>query len=323
MFDDIPPWQHRQLNNDDLYLVENSHRNQATEPLYFAIRLNTITVQNQQDIEHAFAAVERSNIQWEHPTHRHQQGQDPPFEANIPTFVDAVGPDNPVLHLGVWDRQANGPRVTASTIQAAKGAAAQEAVLRFLATVDRALGPTREKLKEVDPRAVVEVMGINTEAEYQELGLDPELVERVEREVGGRVLGFGQLGTTMAAIRGAGTHYHLDPNDHTDHVYTVVIPISPAGWDTAQQPTCHVEFPQLKLRMPLRPGQVLAFRASNLVHRVTPINPEYRNRRLALTLFTCRFVGRAAQEKLPEQPKSSQRKRKAKSQIKPKAKRKA
>ena len=86
--------------------------------------------------------------------------------------------------------------------------------------------------------------------------------------------GFGGAFFTVAAKEGSSEILHLDFNDER-HSIAWVIPLG----DWAGGEFC---LPQLGIRIPVRPGQVLAVMTKILVHCTAPITS---GRRIILTLF--------------------------------------
>lgn len=283
----------RQLPDHGLLAVPARYQTHPDVPLFDVIRFdNVISHDDQVAIQAAASAMDPAKVVWERPTSRHKvTREDPPFEDGVATFPAAEGKgSHGVLHVGVWDRYGNGQRVTSSTAQ--RRPAARVAVLTVMAVIDRVLrGELRDQLFALDPRAVNRVEQTVSNLQYELVNIEPSELEQVEAATGGKALQMGLLGTTMALVYGASSSFHVDPNDFTDRCYTLVIAVSPDGWDTPSEPTCYVELPQLRMRVPLRPGQALAFRSATLIHRVTPINPVNAHKRFAITVFTDSNMG--------------------------------
>lgn len=83
---------------------------------------------------------------------------------------------------------------------------------------------------------------------------------------------------TMVAVKeGSSERTHVDCNDQG---ITWVLPIG--DWEGGD-----MVFPQLKLQVPLRSGELLGFSANLLAHHCTPITS---GNRLVITMFTCKHI---------------------------------
>ena len=124
-----------------------------------------------------------------------------------------------------------------------------------------------------------------------------EIVEAVLADVMERIgepFRLGGLGTLVAVSQGQAGKYHLDKNDDKKG-YMVVVPVSTKGWgDELGDRTAVLEIPQLGVRVPVLPGQVIAFQAWQLVHRSRVMAPDQIKNRLGLTIFGCQFLSRRA-----------------------------
>ncbi|RXK36527.1 hypothetical protein M231_06186 [Tremella mesenterica] len=99
-------------------------------------------------------------------------------------------------------------------------------------------------------------------------------------------LKLGRVGTMLAIADGQSEGWHFDRGDDDD-TYSVVFVFGEGGWDTSEKQG-NLVIPQLNLEFELNVGDVLFFQASHLLHYVLPLNPEDTDKRIVLTVFTCK-----------------------------------
>ena len=94
---------------------------------------------------------------------------------------------------------------------------------------------------------------------------------------GRSALEFESAFTTVAVKEGSSERIHVDYNDQG---ITWVLPIG--EWEGGE-----MVFPQLKLKVPLRSGELLGFSANLLAHHSMPI---IWGNCLVITMFTCKHI---------------------------------
>ncbi|KJA16317.1 hypothetical protein HYPSUDRAFT_71417 [Hypholoma sublateritium FD-334 SS-4] len=172
----------------------------------------------------------------------------------------------PALHLGSWSINQAKPIITAHSRAPTQSKEAEKAIDAFLKTVNKYVAPRIETFfKDNFPDQYN-----RQKRAYQHVAckLKNAYTSRPE-------LNFGGTFFTVAVKEGSSERVHIDFNDDCKNVAFVV----PFG-DFQGADLC---VPQLKTRVPVLPGQVVAFNAKLLAHCSSPI---ISGRRIILTLFT-------------------------------------
>ncbi len=254
-------------------LFEDRFRGQSIEPKYWAIRVdNVISPDQQTAIADAFQGLQELGAL--------------KMLTNEKRHGDVI---HTMDYFGSWNRQGNGARSTASTAQGGDPKK-QLAVLKFLGLVDSIIMKVRRKVTRYDPEAFRINQSVATNRDYRQVDIDQSLVAKAREDTNGKPWRLGLLGTTMAVQLGFAGEYHVDGKDYLP-TYSILIPIASKGWDIRGQMTGHAELPQLAARIPVRPGQAMAFQAHSLIHRCSQMTPAAKKKRLLLTVFTDQFLG--------------------------------
>ncbi|KAJ7016280.1 hypothetical protein C8F04DRAFT_1281994 [Mycena alexandri] len=184
----------------------------------------------------------------------------------------------PALHLGVWEMYGKLIKITTDARQTKltkhdlpKSAPKEE----ILAAIDDLCRAVKEhvvpRLKQLMDRDVPGHRRVQERIHARvlhQLRSNKDFALRPDQD-------FGGLFTTMAVKEGGSERIHIDWNDNL-HKYALIF--AAGDWEGGE--FC---IPQLGIRIPLRPGQVLAVRTRLLAHCTAPITS---GRRLVFTCFT-------------------------------------
>ncbi|KAJ7716675.1 hypothetical protein DFH07DRAFT_973849 [Mycena maculata] len=175
------------------------------------------------------------------------------------------------LHLGVWSLYARQPRITADSHQTMISNSTQRA--RVVAAIDALCMIVKV---HIVPK-LVELMDEYVPGQSRVQNRIHERVTRLlEEDFRQRpTMDFGPVFYTMAVKEGSSERIHVDWNDNI-HKYALIF----CAGDYTGGEFC---VPQLNIRIPLRPGAVLAVRTRLLAHCATLVG---QGRRLVFTCFT-------------------------------------
>jgi hypothetical protein len=250
-------------------------------PKFWAMRFdNVLSTSNQQSIRNS----------WESMMSLEPKAYVNDTDERRHTKVD----QRDTFHIGSWKRSSRRPFYSADLLQ--KGnARKQEGILNFTGTISKLCqSVVQPRIYQWDPVYFQQTAhcALTTDDYLQQNRIDPDAWLKAIKSSGcDNPLLFGGLASMLAATTGQSETPHLDKSDGA---YTIVIVCAPTGFGDEDLPFDQqwgqIEFPQLGYRMPLRPGQILAFQANYILHSATPLPFTNIDRRLVLTLFTCAHV---------------------------------
>ena len=129
----------------------------------------------------------------------------------------------------------------------------------------------------------IAVEGTQGKINYQTLQGNGQDLGQLEK-----LIRFGDLATRIAIGRGQSERLHLDLFDD-DQTYTIIMcigsPDVPWNRSEGQGVLC---LPTLGVTIPMNMGDVIYFQASVLPHYVIKLDDKDRDKRLVVTMFTCR-----------------------------------
>jgi hypothetical protein len=181
----------------------------------------------------------------------------------------------PAFHFGVWRRYQEIPFITKDSRNVASDPllnVIRKSVAGKIATFTENYSPElwSKQKKLVNCNTIVQVISETLHRISTYLSQFRHLFRR-------SALNFESAFTTVAVKEGSSEHVHIDRNDQG---ITWVLPIG--EWEGG-----HMVIPQLGLKLPVRPGELLGFSANLLAHYSTPVTS---GNRLVITMFTCRHI---------------------------------
>ncbi|KAF1939279.1 hypothetical protein EJ02DRAFT_296184, partial [Clathrospora elynae] len=233
------------LHSQGHVLVHNpKHKTDKTTTLYAAIRMvNTLSNKQQTTLCTLISMVNSTA-----PTTTTSSEQGNNFHMRI---------------FGAWFRFSNLPSITKERMH--KDSA--EATVNLLAYLDASLDKTSTLLQHFDPTAALSMRHHHHKVDRylrKAALLSATTFLAKEENQNTSTLRIGGLGTSLAVSHGEGTLYHYD-NDHYPAHYTVIFVLGRGA-------TLHL--PEVGRGFHLKPGDSIAFSASQQMHKIEADPPD-------------------------------------------------